>query len=97
VRESSFMRDARKALHHEAGGFAFTPMHEARTRQLIDHFGRDLLWRHPQSRVAENAHGRAMEAVRQAAPRLLPNARQDPSSPRSGLATMQYMLLPPVS
>ena len=52
VSEGAFLRDAAGALQNATA--SLSPPAEARARELIAHFGRDLLWRHPQSRVAEN-------------------------------------------
>ena len=52
VTEHDFLTDAGKALANVTR--SLHPHAEARMRQLIAHFGRDVLWRHPQSRVAEN-------------------------------------------
>ena len=51
VGERAFLHDAPGALRNATG---VSPTVEARMRQLVAHFGRDVLWRHPQSRVAEN-------------------------------------------
>ena len=52
ISESAFMHDAGVALHNISSGLG--PAAEERMRQLIAHFRRDVLWRHPRSRVAEN-------------------------------------------
>ena len=52
IDEASFRRDAAAAL--QAIEDSVTPRVEARMRQLLRHFGRDVLWRHPRSRVADN-------------------------------------------
>ena len=51
ISEASFQRDAAAALRN---AMRLPRAAEARMRELIAHFGRDVLWRHPQSRVAEN-------------------------------------------
>ena len=51
ISEASFQRDAAAALRN---AMRLPHAAEARMRELIAHFGRDVLWRHPQSRVAEN-------------------------------------------
>ena len=52
VPEAAFLRDASQAL--KAAVRDLPPKAETRMRHLVLHFGKDLLWRHPQSRVAEN-------------------------------------------
>ena len=46
------MTDMEGALRNVTA--SLTPEAEARMRKLIGHFGRDVLFRHPSSRVAEN-------------------------------------------
>ena len=52
VREAPFLRHVGAALANATRGLH--PYAEARMAQLVAHFGRDVLWRHPESRVAEN-------------------------------------------
>ena len=52
VAERAFLADADAALANATS--AVPPLAEVRMRKLIAHFSRDVLWRHPQSRVAEN-------------------------------------------
>jgi len=52
IPEAAFMRDAAEAMHRATE--RLSPAAEERMRQLIRHFRRDVLWRHPTSRVAEN-------------------------------------------
>jgi hypothetical protein len=52
VHERPFLHDAAAALANATR--ALSPGAEARMRELVMHFGRDVLWRHPASRVAEN-------------------------------------------
>lgn len=51
LKEADFLRNVTQALRRAT---ELAPAAEARMRQLIGHFGKDLLWRHPRSRVAEN-------------------------------------------
>lgn len=51
VSERVFLKDPSGALRMAT---SLPARAEARMRQLISHFGRDVLWRHPESRVAEN-------------------------------------------
>ena len=64
VREVDFLNDADAALDNATRGLH--PLAEARMRELIAHFGRDVLWRHPQSRVAENVLREAANLARRA-------------------------------
>jgi len=52
IGEDAFMRNAGGALHNVTA--SLTPAAEERMRELIAHFRRDVLWRHPRSRVADN-------------------------------------------
>jgi hypothetical protein len=52
IPEKTFLNDVPGSL--SATISSLTPLQEERTRQLIGHFGKDVLWRHPTSRVAEN-------------------------------------------
>ena len=51
ISESKFSKDVNRSLME---AIQLAPQREARMRQLIAHFGKDVLWRHPKSRVAEN-------------------------------------------
>ena len=63
IAESVFATGAAAALRAIADDTL--PAAERRMRELIAHFGRDVLWRHPASRVAENALLEAARVVRQ--------------------------------
>ena len=63
IAETVFATGAAGALREIADGVL--PANERRMRELISHFGRDVLWRHPASRVAENALLEAVRVVRQ--------------------------------
>ena len=52
ISERAFMHDMEGALRNVT--LSVTPAAERRMRALIRHFRRDVLWRHPRSRVAEN-------------------------------------------
>ena len=68
VPEAAFMRDPGAALRNIT---ASSDAHaEGRMRALLGHFSRDLLWRHPRSRVAENILHAAANARRRAAAAL---------------------------
>jgi hypothetical protein len=52
IDETDLMRDLGSALYNVTA--SLSPVAEERMRELIAHFRRDVLWRHPTSRVAEN-------------------------------------------
>ena len=52
INETDLMHDLGSALHNVTT--SLSPVAEERMRELIAHFRRDVLWRHPTSRVAEN-------------------------------------------
>ena len=52
VNEGSFLADAGAALHNATANVK--PAAEDRMREVMAFYRRDLLWRHPESRVAEN-------------------------------------------
>lgn len=52
IPEETFLNDPPISLRTAIS--SLSPFQEERMRMLIGHFGRDTLWRHPRSRVAEN-------------------------------------------